>query len=136
MLALVFGVHDLNSGNIGVNSDGDFAVVDCYVGRTILRTNIVNKFQTGEYGDGVGVNSDGITNDVLSGISADERAQFAKNILPKWNAIRTATSDLIGAEKAKLRDEHGIKFGTCTDDVNKYIRDVQENYELLCKAFL
>lgn len=133
LFALILGVHDLNSGNIGTDHEGNFAVIDCYVGRNILCRDIVNSFKTADNVDGI--SSGGMAYRILSEMSAEERVKFAKDALPKWSEIRKATAELIRAEKTKLRD-HGIALGTGTDEVKRYIQDVQANYELLCTEFL
>ena len=130
MLSLILGIRDLNEGNIGIDKDGRLAIIDFFVpdNESFLRNNIITAFKDRSRFAGVGKGVE-----VLIEVKPDERVRIAKSALPRWSRIRTITSEIISTEKSELQ-QHGIKFGTATNDVDSYISDIKENYDSICRS--
>lgn len=131
MLLLILGIRDLNEGNIGLNKEKSLSIVDFYVPDydNFLRHKILDDFKDKSNFGGVGK-----ANEILTEIGQEERMKIAKDALPHWSRINSMTSDIIGIEKSQLR-EHGIKFGTATNDIDNYLQDIKSNYTSICLAF-
>ena len=130
MLSLILGIRDLNEGNIGIDKDGTLAIIDFFVpdNESFLRNNIVTAFKDRSNFAGLGK-----AEEILVEVKSDERVRIAKSALPRWSRIRTVTSEIISTEKSELQ-EHGIKFGTATNDIDSYINDIKANYDSICRS--
>ncbi|CAD6199796.1 unnamed protein product [Caenorhabditis auriculariae] len=131
LLSLILGIRDLNEGNIGSTKEKALSIIDFYVPDTdnFLRRRILDDFKNKSNFGGLGK-----ANEILTEIGHEERMKIAKDALPHWSRIKSVTSDIIGIEKSELR-EHGIKFGTATNDVENYLQDIKLNYDSICLAF-
>ncbi|UMM22641.1 hypothetical protein L5515_003762 [Caenorhabditis briggsae] len=131
LLSLILGIRDLNEGNIGSTKEKALSIIDFYVPDTdnFLRRRMLDDLKNKSNFGGLGK-----ANEILTEIGHEERMKIVKDALPHWSRIKSITSDIIGIEKSELR-EHGIKFGTATNDVENYLQDIKLNYDSICLAF-
>ncbi|EGT36628.1 hypothetical protein CAEBREN_31136 [Caenorhabditis brenneri] len=131
LLSLLIGVRDLNEGNIGSNEDSTVSIIDFYVTDkdNFVEPDIINTFKNKSRFGG-----EGTAADVLVEIGPEERMSIVKDAVTQWSMIKEMTTDIIDQEKTELK-AHGIEFGTVTNDVESYLRDIKLNYETICSAF-